>query len=154
MIGGALGPGQQPGGDLPYHLTVEIHVLGVGVTRVRLDRVPDRGHERRRGAAVERAPGVRGHRQRLDLAVVRGVVVLEVLVVRQVAGPGPVVEGHHQAWLVGGPADAGGRLDVLGGVLGLAGHDHQPEPGHVHADLQHARGQHDIDRKASGSPRW
>ena len=43
-------------------------------------------------AAVERARRERRHRQRLDLAVERAVVVLERLVVRQVARPRPVVD--------------------------------------------------------------
>jgi hypothetical protein len=43
-------------------------------------------------------------------------------------------------------ADAGGRLDVLGGVLRLAGDDYQPEPRHIHPDLQHGGGQHHVNR--------
>ena len=51
--------------------------------------------------------------------------------------------------LVGVAADARRRLDVLGGVLRLADHQHQAEPGHVDADLQHGGGEHDVVRLRS-----
>jgi hypothetical protein len=57
------------------------------------------------------------------------------------------VEGDDQSWPACLSADAGRRLDVLGGVLRLADHEHQPEPGDIDADLQHRGGQHDVDRQ-------
>ena len=61
---------------------------------------PDRGRsatEHAGQAAVEGRGGERRHRQRLDLPVDGRVVVLERLVVRQVARPRPVVDREHQA---------------------------------------------------------
>ena len=74
-------------------------------------------------------------------------VVPELLEVGEVAGPGPVAERDDQTRLVAVPADAGGGLDVLGGVLRLTDHEHQAEPGDVDADLEH-RGGEDARRRA------
>ena len=41
--------------------------------------------------------------------------------------------------------DARGRLDVFGGGLGLALHDHQSEPPNVETDRDHVGGERDID---------
>ena len=94
-------------------------------------------------APVDRPVGERGHRQRLDVPVEGGVEVLEGLVVRQVARPGPVEHREDQARRA--PPDAAGRLDVLGGGLRLAGDDHEAEPGHVHPDRDHVGGQQHVD---------
>ena len=96
-----------------------------------------------RQAPAQRPRGERRDGQGLDVVVERGVVVLEPLVVRQVAGPGPVVDGEDQARKL--PADPAGRLDVLGRRLGLTGDDHQAEPLHVHADRDHVGRQQHVE---------
>ena len=67
--------------------------------------------------------------------------VAELLVVGQVAGAGPVAQGHHEAGPGGVAPHAGGGLDVLGGVLGLAHDEHEAEAADVHAHLEHGGGQ-------------
>ena len=74
------------------------------------------------------------------------VVVPELLEVREVPRSRPVAEGDHQAGPVAVPADPGGGLDVLSGVLRLADDQHQAEPGDVHAHLQHRGGEHYVER--------
>ena len=81
--------------------------------------------------------GEGGDGQRLDARVEGLVEVTELLVVGQVAGPGPVAQGDDEAGTVRIPAHAGGGLDVLGGVLGLADDEHEAEPGDVDAHLEH-----------------
>ncbi len=80
------------------------------------------------------------------MLVERGVVVTEALVVRQVTGPRPVVDRAHQAGRGGVTADPAGGLDVLRGALGLTGHHHQAKALNVHADRNHVRGQHHVQR--------
>ena len=104
------------------------------------------GHQHPGQPLVEGPLRERRHRQRLDMAVEGGVIVGEGLVVGQVAGPGPVEQRHHQARPIGGPAHPGGGLDVLGGGLGLADHDHRPQPGHVDAHRDHVGGQQQVHR--------
>ncbi len=72
--------------------------------------------------------------------------MLELLPVGEVAGPSPIRQGEHDTGcLVMVTADTGGRLDVLGGGLRLADHDHHPESRHVDADGDHVGGEHQID---------
>jgi len=72
-------------------------------------------------------------RQRFDMLVKGIVVMLEAFVMRQVPRPRPVEKGAHQAGAFVRTTHAAGRLNVFGGVFGLARHHHQPEPVDVHA---------------------
>ncbi|SIL87556.1 Uncharacterised protein [Mycobacteroides abscessus subsp. abscessus] len=74
-------------------------------------------------------------------------VVAELFVMRQIAGASPIAQRHNQTRTGSVAADARGSLDVLGGVLGLADDEHQPEPLHVDTDLQHRGGQHHVERR-------
>jgi hypothetical protein len=65
----------------------------------------------------------------------------EALVVGAVAGAVDVEEGDDEARALLVAADAAGRLDVLGGGLGLAEHDHEAEAGDVEADRDHVGGE-------------
>ncbi len=102
------------------------------------------GHEGAVDPAVDSGDGEGGDGQRLDARVEGLVEVAELLVVGQVAGPGPVAQGDDEAGTVRIPAHAGGGLDVLGGVLGLADDEHEAEAGDVHAHLEHGGGQDDV----------
>ena len=72
----------------------------------------------------------------------------EVLVVRSVSGAGGVQQRHDEAGRR--PADAAGRLDVLGGSLGLPHHDHDAEAIDVDADGNHVGREDDVDRGRVG----
>ena len=73
-------------------------------------------------------------------------VVLEPLVVGEVARTRPVEDGANESWVTS--SDPARCLDVLGGVLWLSGHGHQPESLDVDADGQHVRREDDVDRPA------
>jgi hypothetical protein len=81
----------------------------------------------------------------LDGAVEALVPGGEALEVRAVARAVDVEEGDDQAGALVVAADAAGRLDVLGGGLGLAEHDHEAEAGDVEADGDHVGGEGDVD---------
>ena len=66
-------------------------------------------------------------------------VVPEALVVRAVARLVDVEQRDDEPGSLVVAADAARRLDVLGVRLGLAEHDHQPEPLDVEADRDHVR---------------
>ena len=73
----------------------------------------------------------------LDGAVEGLVVVPEALVVGAVARLVDVEQRHDEPGPLVVAADAARRLDVLGVRLGLAEHDHQPEPRDVETDRDH-----------------
>ena len=104
----------------------------------------DQRHEQGAQATVERARRERGDRERLDVLVEARVVVLEALVVREVARARPVVDRADDAGRCA--TDTARRLDVLGRRLRLAGDDHQAEPPDVDADGDHVRREQDVDR--------
>ena len=97
-----------------------------------------------RESPVDGSRGEGRHREGLNLLVERRVVVLELLIVRQVAGPRPIEDDADQPWCV--TANAAGGLDVFGGGFRLARHDHQPETFDIHADRNHIRRQQHIKR--------
>jgi hypothetical protein len=75
------------------------------------------------------------------------VIGAEALEVGQVAGPSPLVDGEDETRPVRVAADPGGGLDILGGVLGLPGDQHQPQAGDVDTNLEHAGCQQHIHGK-------
>ena len=105
---------------------------------------PGRGHEGAVKSTVDGGDGKGGDGQWFDARVEGLVEVAELLVVGQVSGPGPVAQGDNEAGTVRVPAYAGGGLDVLGGVLGLADDQHEAEAGDVHSHLEHGGGQDDV----------
>ena len=90
-----------------------------------------------REAAVERPGGERRHAPDLDRPVERLVIVTETLVVGAVTRLMDVQQGDDKARPAFVASDPAGRLDVLGVRLGLAEHDHQPEPGDIQTDRDH-----------------
>ena len=140
------GPLPQPLPNPGDDLAVQRQVVGVAVAGVPLVQVAHGRDERRRELPVQGAARIRGDRQRLHILGGGRVVVGEVLVMGEVTRPCPVVQGHHQPRPRRVPADPAGRLQVLGGVLGLAGDHHQAQPRHVHPDLQHRGGEHHVRR--------
>ena len=97
-------------------------------------------------ALVEGTLRERRDRERFDVAVEGGVIVIERLVVRQIPRPSPVVQRDHQARTFRIASDPGRGLDVLGGGLGLADDDHRTEARHVNADGDHVGRQQQVDR--------
>src|SRR5699024_3012401 len=91
-----------------------------------------------------RRVGVRGDAERLDLGIEGLVVVPELLEVRHISRACPIGQRYDKTRLVFVAADARGRLDVFGGVLRLADHEHQAESWHVDADLEHRGSEDDV----------
>ena len=98
---------------------------------------------RPRQAAIKRARRKRGDALGLDLLVERGVVMLEHLVVREVARTRPSEDRADDARILS--PDARCRLDVFGGILGLTVGDHQAQTIHVHADGEHVCRKDDVN---------
>ena len=99
----------------------------------------------RRWPAKSPPTSERRRRQAFDSAAEGGVLVGEVLVVRQVVRSVPLEDRQHEPRSAGRPADPGAGLDVLRHVLGLPGDDHQAEAFHIDPDLQHRVGGQVVD---------
>ena len=95
-------------------------------------------------AAIHRARRERRDRLRLDMLVERRVIVLEGLVVREVARARPCEDRANETGKRA--AYATGRLNVLGRSFRLAVDDHHAQAIHVDADGQHVGREHDVDR--------
>ena len=97
---------------------------------------------------------------RLDGAVEAFVEVPEALVVQPVARLVGVEQHQDETGLVRLPTDAARRLDIFGGGLWLALHDHETEPADVEADRDHVGGKRHVDpvasdrRRALPAPPW
>ena len=123
---------------------VAVEILRARVLVVLVVGEAHEGDEQGGEAPVERAGGEGRDGEGLDVLVEGGVVVLEALVVGEVAGPGPVEDGADEAGRAA--ADPARGLDVLGGGLGLAGDDHEPEAADVHAHGDHVGREEHVER--------
>src|ERR1700740_644399 len=87
-------------------------------SQTRID-MPLGGHERRGKCAVERSWRKGRDARRLDCSIEHLMKGAELLVVRSVTGLVDIKQRDDQARLLGLAADAGRRLDIFGGSLGL-----------------------------------
>src|SRR5271166_5832905 len=70
--------------------------------------------------------------------------MLERLVMAEVTGTSPVVDRDDKSGEL--TPDPAGRLDVLGGRLGLSAANHHPQPGDIDPDRDHVGGEQNIER--------